>query len=96
MERPRLIEPGTKYFFNETLKKYKLKNTKYNNDLVNFWPKLKSGAMIAGDDMKSSGVYRDVQTFIDDYDLRDYYNQTPINIGKDGINQSNGFRITKK
>ena len=66
------------------------------NDLVNFWPKLKSGAMIAGDDMKSSGVYRDVQTFIDDYDLRDYYNQTPLNIGKDGINQSNGFRITKK
>ena len=37
MERPRLIEPGTKYFFNETLKKYKLKNTKYNNDLVNFF-----------------------------------------------------------
>ena len=36
MERPRLIEPGTKYFFNETLKKHKLKNTKYNNDLVNF------------------------------------------------------------
>ena len=37
MEGPRLIEPGTKYFFNETLKKYKLKNTKYNNDLVNFF-----------------------------------------------------------
>lgn len=36
MENPRLIEPGAKYFFNETLKKYKLKNTKYNNDLVNF------------------------------------------------------------
>ena len=28
--------------------------------------------MIAGDDMKSSGVYRDVQTFIDDYDLRGF------------------------
>lgn len=36
MENPRLIEPGAKYFFNETLKKYKLRNTKYNNDLVNF------------------------------------------------------------
>ena len=36
MDRPRLIEPGTKYFFNETLKKQRLRNTKYNNDLVNF------------------------------------------------------------
>lgn len=36
MNKPYLIEPGTKYFFNETLKKHRLKNNKLNNDLVNF------------------------------------------------------------
>ena len=36
MDRPSLVEPGTKYFFNETLKKVKLTNSKYNNNLVNF------------------------------------------------------------
>lgn len=37
MDRPSLVEPGTKYFFNETLKKVKLKNSKYNNNLVNLF-----------------------------------------------------------
>ena len=36
------------------------------------------------------------EVFHFDNDLRDYYNPTPLNIGKDGINQSNGFRIIKK
>ena len=36
MNRHSLLEPGARYFFNETLKKSNIKNTSYKNNLVNF------------------------------------------------------------
>ena len=36
MNRSSLLEPGARYFFNETLKKSNIKNTSYKNNLVNF------------------------------------------------------------
>ena len=35
MNNPSLLEPGAKYFFNETLKNANRKNSSYKNNLVN-------------------------------------------------------------
>ena len=35
MNNPSLLEPGAKYFFNETLKNTNRKNSSYKNNLVN-------------------------------------------------------------
>lgn len=52
------------------------------NDLVNFWPKLKMGGTIAGDDIHYEEVLNDVKKFIKEYKVDVKYS-------------TNGFRITK-
>ena len=53
------------------------------NDLVNFWSKLKTGGIIAGDDIYYDEVANDVKKFTKEYQVDVKYSH-------------NGFRITKK
>jgi len=53
------------------------------NDLVNFWPKMRSGGAIGGDDIYYEEVANDVIKFTKEYQLDVEY-------------LHNGFRITKK
>ena len=62
------------------------KNIVYN-DLVNFWPKIKNGGTIGGDDMVYNEVSDDVKKFSKEYDVEVRYENT---------NGLNHFLITKK
>ena len=62
------------------------KNIVYN-DLVNFWPKIKNGGTIGGDDMVYNEVADDVKKFSKEYDVEVRYENT------DGLNH---FIITKE
>tara|TARA_R110001583_G_scaffold183994_1_gene342872 strand:+ start:91 stop:795 length:705 start_codon:yes stop_codon:yes gene_type:complete len=53
------------------------------NDLVNFWPKMRSGGTIGGDDIHYEEVLNDVKKFTKEYQVDVKYSY-------------NGFRITKK
>ena len=57
------------------------------NDLVNFWPKMKKGGVIGGDDIFTSGVFYDVKKFSEEYEVEVKYNDT------DGFNN---FLINKR
>ena len=56
------------------------------NDLVNFWPKIKNGGTIGGDDMVYKEVSDDVFKFSKEYNVKVKYENT------DGLNY---FLITK-
>ena len=62
------------------------KNIVYK-DLVNFWPKIKNGGTIGGDDMVYNEVADDVKKFSKEYNVKVRYENT------DGLNH---FLITKK
>jgi len=53
------------------------------NDLVNFWPKLKVGGVIAGDDIHYKEVLSDVEKFSTEYNVKVQY-------------YYNSFKITKE
>ena len=57
------------------------------NDLVNFWPKMKSGGTIGGDDIVYEEVLDDVKKFSKEYNVKVKYKNT------DGLNS---FLITKE
>ena len=57
------------------------------NDLVNFWPKLKKGGVIAGDDIVYEEVLNDVKKFSKEYNVEVRYQNT------DGFNN---FLITRE
>ena len=62
------------------------KNIVYN-DLVNFWPKIKNGGTIGGDDMVYNEVSDDVKKFSKEYNVKVEYENT---------NGLNHFIITKE
>jgi predicted O-methyltransferase YrrM len=57
------------------------------NDLVNFWPKLKKGGVIAGDDIAYEGVLNDVKKFSKEYNVEAIIGYP---------DSHNAFRIIKK
>ncbi len=53
------------------------------NDLVNFWPKMKSGGTIGGDDIAYQEVLDDVKKFSKEYDVKVKYNYNSFLITKE-------------
>ena len=53
------------------------------NDLVNFWPKMKSGGTIGGDDIAYQEVLDDVKKFSKEYDVKVKYDYNSFLITKD-------------
>jgi hypothetical protein len=57
------------------------------NDLINFWPKIKKGGYIGGDDIVYNEVLDDVKKFSKEYDVEVRYENT---------NGLNNFLIIKE
>ena len=53
------------------------------NDLVNFWPKLKVGGVIAGDDIHYKEVLSDVEKFSTEYNVKVQYDYNSFKITKE-------------
>ena len=53
------------------------------NDLVNFWPKMKSGGTIGGDDIHYKEVLDDVKKFSKEYDVKVKYDYNSFLITKE-------------
>ena len=53
------------------------------NDLVNFWPKIKSGGTIGGDDIHYDEVLDDVEKFSKEYDVKVKYDYNSFLITKE-------------
>ena len=53
------------------------------NDLVNFWPKMKSGGTIGGDDITYQEVLDDVKKFSKEYDVKVKYDYNSFLITKE-------------
>ena len=53
------------------------------NDLVNFWPKIKSGGTIGGDDIHYKEVLDDVKKFSKEYDVKVKYDYNSFLITKE-------------
>ena len=53
------------------------------NDLVNFWPKMKSGGTIGGDDIAYQEVLDDVKKFSKEYDVKVKYDYNSFLITKE-------------
>ena len=53
------------------------------NDLVNFWPKIKSGGTIGGDDITYQEVLDDVKKFSKEYDVKVKYDYNSFLITKE-------------
>ena len=53
------------------------------NDLVNFWPKLKVGGVIAGDDIHYKEVLSDVEEFSTEYNVKVQYDYNSFKITKE-------------
>ena len=52
-------------------------------DLVNFWPKLKVGGIIAGDDVAYIEVLNDVEKFSKEYNVKVQYDYNSFKITKE-------------
>ena len=53
------------------------------NDLINFWPKMKSGGTIGGDDIHYKEVLDDVEKFSKEYDVKVKYDYNSFLITKE-------------
>ena len=53
------------------------------NDLINFWPKMKSGGTIGGDDIHYKEVLDDVERFSKEYDVKVKYDYNSFLITKE-------------
>ena len=53
------------------------------NDLKNFWPKIKSGGTIGGDDIVYEEVSDDVKKFSKEYDVKVKYDYNSFLITKE-------------
>ena len=53
------------------------------NDLINFWPKIKKGGYIGGDDIHYEEVLDDVKRFSKEYDVKVKYDYNSFLITKE-------------
>ena len=53
------------------------------NDLINFWPKIKKGGYVGGDDIVYEEVLNDVKKFCKEFNVKVEYNSNSFLIHKE-------------